>query len=586
MNIRKLFKKLKIHILSLVVASVFLCLFTYHIKNKLQASNIDYNIRDYAARTLNKMNYGLWSKMIPTEEALFVRKSGPADYILKGDQKTLEDNLFQKGFDSLSINLHERIEVSSTNSSFTLSNGSFDIDKSNIVFPSQTVEVRSMKSDDYFEVKKCDIKGEISLIWNVVQKRYQENLFLESDNCFEFDISIKGNLLSESLKRSQVIMHSIFSLTILGLLVTIIFLLERQLKADTTSNYQVSMSTLLILGTLQLVLGFEQVVFALFNFPCFILIILVAILYFNLFFFLLFKTIASAIRYQMMFHIQNNRNFNLRAFLLFVYFKAHIIILSTFFISLKLIDSPVLYLLWAFALIPQIIKNSFSKTRFLSSQQYISLYYLLTMIYALYMHFFKFSFFDVNSQGSSFTSTNALRILLFALSQIFILILQETLHPCFFLPNKLRPNSSYDYFFGLKELRNGKWKQKHKEQCIICFNQLDNENKNHEHAEGNLSCNASLDVPLETDIEMGVNEDIVTEDTIPLPDEENLNDCVVDWKGVVKNNALQEFLEGQDEENKFMGTPCNHVFHTSCLLVWMSQKMDCPVCRAKLPSII
>jgi hypothetical protein len=584
MNIRKLFKKLKIHIMSLVMTCIFLGLFTFHINNKLKASNIDYNIRDYATRTLNTANYGIWNKMLPSESNLFVRKSGPADFILEGDQKQLEQTLFAEGFRKLTVNLHERIEVSSTNSSFHLLQGKFDVEKSNITFPTQTTEVRSIKADDYFEIKKCNIKARLSLIWSIPQKRYQENLFLDSDNCSEFNIAIKGNLLSESLKRSQVLIHSFFSFLILGLLVTIIFLLERQLKADVTANCQISMSSLLILGTMQLVLGFEQVVFALFNFPCFVLIVVIAVLYFNLFFFLLFKTIASAVRVQMMFHVQNNSRFNLRAFLLFVYCKAHIIILSTFYISLKLIDSPYLYLLWALALTPQIIKNSISKTRFLASQQYLSLYYLLTIIYALYMHFYKFSFFDVNTQGPLFTSANALRILILALSQVFILILQETLHPCFFLPVKLRPVSSFDYFFGITELKEGQWKHKHSEQCIICFNQLDNKIAKAEMAEGNLSCHASMDIPLENDIESGVTG--IEDDMIPLPEEESLNESVVDWKGVVKNTALQEFLEGQDERNKFMGTPCGHVFHTSCLLVWMSQKMECPVCRANLPSII
>jgi hypothetical protein len=34
---------------------------------------------------------------------------------------------------------------------------------------------------------------------------------------------------------------------------------------------------------------------------------------------------------------------------------------------------------------------------------------------------------------------------------------------------------------------------------------------------------------------------------------------------------------------KTMHTPCNHRFHQDCLLHWMQIKMDCPICRAKMP---
>lgn len=33
-----------------------------------------------------------------------------------------------------------------------------------------------------------------------------------------------------------------------------------------------------------------------------------------------------------------------------------------------------------------------------------------------------------------------------------------------------------------------------------------------------------------------------------------------------------------------MVTPCNHLFHPGCLQRWMDVKMECPTCRAALPS--
>ena len=34
---------------------------------------------------------------------------------------------------------------------------------------------------------------------------------------------------------------------------------------------------------------------------------------------------------------------------------------------------------------------------------------------------------------------------------------------------------------------------------------------------------------------------------------------------------------------KYMLTPCNHLFHTECLTQWMNEKMECPTCRGHLP---
>ncbi|CAI4613630.1 AEH_G0033340.mRNA.1.CDS.1 [Saccharomyces cerevisiae] len=39
------------------------------------------------------------------------------------------------------------------------------------------------------------------------------------------------------------------------------------------------------------------------------------------------------------------------------------------------------------------------------------------------------------------------------------------------------------------------------------------------------------------------------------------------------------------DQHSYMVTPCNHVFHTSCLENWMSYKLQCPVCRSPLPPL-
>lgn len=33
----------------------------------------------------------------------------------------------------------------------------------------------------------------------------------------------------------------------------------------------------------------------------------------------------------------------------------------------------------------------------------------------------------------------------------------------------------------------------------------------------------------------------------------------------------------------FYQTPCKHNFHKNCLVVWISQNNECPICRHRLP---
>lgn len=41
----------------------------------------------------------------------------------------------------------------------------------------------------------------------------------------------------------------------------------------------------------------------------------------------------------------------------------------------------------------------------------------------------------------------------------------------------------------------------------------------------------------------------------------------------------------KDVNTKIMVTPCNHVFHSECLVNWMDHKEVCPICRTALPDI-
>jgi hypothetical protein len=47
--------------------------------------------------------------------------------------------------------------------------------------------------------------------------------------------------------------------------------------------------------------------------------------------------------------------------------------------------------------------------------------------------------------------------------------------------------------------------------------------------------------------------------------------------------CFEEFGEDKDELSQTMITPCNHLFHESCLRRWMKRRSLCPICRSSLP---
>lgn len=52
-----------------------------------------------------------------------------------------------------------------------------------------------------------------------------------------------------------------------------------------------------------------------------------------------------------------------------------------------------------------------------------------------------------------------------------------------------------------------------------------------------------------------------------------------------KNGSLCKKYPRNIFHDYLMSTPCNHHFHSECLLAWMQVKMACPVCRCDLPPL-
>lgn len=63
------------------------------------------------------------------------------------------------------------------------------------------------------------------------------------------------------------------------------------------------------------------------------------------------------------------------------------------------------------------------------------------------------------------------------------------------------------------------------------------------------------------------------------------NSHEIDWQTEMPqlSTNLRDYIKQRDA--LIMQTPCNHYYHTSCLLSVMNFKMCCPVCRKTLPNV-
>ena len=48
---------------------------------------------------------------------------------------------------------------------------------------------------------------------------------------------------------------------------------------------------------------------------------------------------------------------------------------------------------------------------------------------------------------------------------------------------------------------------------------------------------------------------------------------------------ITKLIKKQTMKEKYMLTPCKHLFHTKCLESWLNVKNQCPCCRQKIPPL-
>lgn len=215
----------------------------------------------------------------------------------------------------------------------------------------------------------------------------------------EINLDIEFLLNSWNVKKWQVIFNFFFSLSII--LVQFYALVDFEIKMQRTPSISahISLITLLIFATIQLIFGLEQLLLAAFSFPCFYLCVLLGVFHFNLFFYLVLKTVSNVLRNQVMIEMNQSQTFNIKLYLLKIYLKAHLTILIFFYFSLVYAENHKIYLLWTCALLPQIIENAMTKNRFLLQSLNMNLFYLGSILIVYYNHFFKYQVIHLSKNG-------------------------------------------------------------------------------------------------------------------------------------------------------------------------------------------
>ena len=125
--------------------------------------------------------------------------------------------------------------------------------------------------------------------------------------------------------------------------------------------------------------------------------------------------------------------------------------------------------------------------------------------------------------------------------EAIILCLQKFLGAKFIIPKKFRKHI-YNYYKNENEIS-----QKDKEtECVICLDKIGN---------------------------YFISED----EEINNIRGKNLKEKIIKYIEKLKNK--------QKNKEKYMLTPCKHLFHTKCLESWLNVKNQCPCCRQKIPPL-
>lgn len=277
----------------------------------------------------------------------------------------------------------------------------------------------------------------------------------------------------------------------------------------------------------------------------------------------------------------------IRFYLLFyLFFFISILSINKFFYQ-KIFIFFLAFFLW----IPQIIDN----LRFNNNISLPLIYVLIVTLDRLFVSFY-FKSYSNNCFGSSPEMGFMSLIALMVFTVILLMYSQMIFGPRWFFPYKLSMNQ-YDYYKTEEEIYKIKGDIK-EDECVICLCSLFNTktNQNEQLVSSNLTEDTIQSKTITKKDNMFNNLQIYQDNKTCLSN--SIEDVIIEplEKNTIKKNSTKTriFLKvihfifnfnwkSKNELNKeYMITPCDHVFHSYCLELWLARKKECPHCRKQL----
>jgi len=228
------------------------------------------------------------------------------------------------------------------------------------------------------------------------------------------------------------------------------------------------------------------------------------------------------------------------------------------------------YLFW----VPQIYESAKNNTKKAMAPWFVVTMSACRILVPLYFLGCPYNFL-----GNVVTAKIPVTMAVLMVLQVVIVLLQDYLGPQFFIPTRFLP-PRYDYHRSIPLLTR---------RARNRSNSQNNAGSTDLSASGpGSSDNDSLLAPGKAQSDSAPAGGSASEsqdakiDIPPPPASEDAKQAAADENEFMCPICYCEFEENAPRQS-IMVTPCDHVFHTECLLRWMEQKMECPTCRGVLP---
>lgn len=272
----------------------------------------------------------------------------------------------------------------------------------------------------------------------------------------------------------------------------------------------------------------------------------------------------------LMYLIYKGKDFTCFDIVKLIFFEFLVVSLTFFYASFYSICRGILFLVFPFTFIPQIIHFHIRKIRKSTFPFIISISFFLNKVYfPLACSINGDTFFNFNKNIKA-----GIIGLIIHIIQLAIFYLQNQYGYDFYLPIR-KKNTIYKYLISFNDILKDKiyCNCLLKEKCPICISELmtmEDLNKGEYTKLEMISFSQNKEKPTKIDDSVYSTNEIEKE----LENLEKLRrwNCISAYKRINKNKSI-------------VITPCKHLFHPSCIENWWKLKLECPFCRASLPPL-